>query len=181
MPATITGTLTIANPAGVTLNSALNTGKLTLTSGTLYTTSGNLLTINGTTPSDLVYTSGQIAGPLARRLPAGLAAGTTWLFPLGKALYRPLELVDPVTGSGTVTITAEVFNEATGGTPGATMVSLDNDRYWMATVSSGNEYFTRTAIRITEEGLTTNSGIARCDTKTGVYELASITAPVGIP
>jgi len=179
LPSSITGTFTINNPAGVTLSSPLQTGKFTLTSGTLTTTSTNLLTINGTAATDLTYSAGQVSGPMERTLPASLTAGTVYLFPLGKSAYRPLELVDPVTGGGTVIIRAEVFDAATGGTPGSTMMSLNNNRYWYVTATAGSANLTGTKLRITEEGLNSNSGLAKSATLAGTFDLVSILAPSG--
>lgn len=179
LPSSITGTFTINNPAGVTLTSALQAGKFTLTSGTLTTTTTNLLTITGTAAGDLTYTAGQVSGPLERTLPASLATGTVYLFPLGKGAYRPLELVDPVTAGGTMVIRTEVFDAATGGTPGSTMMSLNGNRYWQATATAGGANLTSTRLRITEEGLTSNSGLAKSATLAGTYELVSVNPPSG--
>jgi hypothetical protein len=180
LPATITGMLTVANSSGITLGTPLSAGKLTLSAGTLQTSLTNIFTLTGTTPADLIYTAGQVNGPLQRTLPPSQASGTTWLFPLGKAGYRPLELVDPVTGSGSeILIRAEVFDVSTGGSPGPTMVSLSGNRYWLLSAESGGSNLTSLAVRITEEGLTTNSGIAKSEVKTGAYDLVSIAGPTG--
>lgn len=180
LPATITGMLTVANSSGITLGTPLSAGKLTLSAGTLFTSSTNIFTLTGTTPADLVYTAGQVNGPLQRRLPALLSSGTTWLFPLGKSAYRPLELVDPVTGAGSaVLIRGEVFDEGTGGTPGPSMVTLSGTRYWQLTAESGGSNLTSLAVRITEEGLTSNSGIAKSEVKNGIYDLVSLAGPSG--
>ncbi|NCA77361.1 MAG: hypothetical protein EOM90_13600 [Alphaproteobacteria bacterium] len=180
LPEAINGNLTIANSSGVTLGAPLSAGKLTLTAGTLFTSSTNILSLTGTNPADLVYTAGQVNGPIQRTLPSLQATGTTWLFPLGKAGYRPIEIVNPVTGSGSeVVIRAEVFDEGAGGTPGPSMVSISGTRYWQLTAESGGANLTGFAVRLTEEGLTTNSGIAKSEVKTGTYDLVSITGPAG--
>lgn len=180
LPASITGMLTINNLAGVTLNTALQTGKLTMTAGTLNTTAASLLTVTGTNASDLTYTSGQVNGPLARTLPASLVSGSSYLFPLGKSAYRPLELVNTVTNAGgPVVICAEVFDASSGGTAGTSMVNLNTNRYWNAEITSGAANFNSTALRLTENDLTNNSGIAKSSTQTGIYDLASRNGPAG--
>jgi hypothetical protein len=180
LPSSISGTLAINNSSGVLLNSALQAGKLNLLTGTLTTTVSNLLTITGTATTDLTHTAGQVNGPLARTLPASLVSGSTYLFPLGKSIFRPLELVNPITNpGGTVIIRSEVFDADCGGTAGGSMVSLNTDRYWTAEITSGAANFNSTAIRLTETGLTSNQGIAKSSTLTGTYELASITGPSG--
>ncbi len=178
LPSSITGTFTINNSSGVTLNSALNAGKLTLTAGALNTTATNLLTITGTAVSDVSYSSGQVNGPLQRTLPANRTTGTTYLFPLGKNTYRPLELVNPITNAGgTVLIKAEVFDADCGGTPGNNMNALNTNRYWTCGITSGSANFTSSTLRLTETGLTSNHGIGKSATQNGVYDLVSSTAP----
>ncbi|HPS61994.1 MAG TPA: BNR-repeat neuraminidase N-terminal domain-containing protein, partial [Bacteroidales bacterium] len=180
IPSSISGTLTINNAAGVTLTAALQTGKLVMTTGTLTTSSAGLLTVTGTAPGDISRSGGQVSGPMQLTLPGSLAAGTTYLFPLGKSAYRPFELVDPVTMAGSsVILKAEVFDANAGGTPGATMVTLNTDRYWESSITSGSGNFTGALYRVTETGLTSNSGLAKSSTKTGTYELASVQAPSG--
>jgi hypothetical protein len=180
LPSSITGELTINNSNGVSLNSALQAGKLNLVTGTLATTASNLLTITGTATTDLTFAAGQVNGPMARTLPANLVSGSTYVFPLGKSIYRPLELVNPVTNSeGSVLIKAEVFDASCGGTSGSSMNSLNTDRYWTTEITSGASNFTSTTIRLTETGLTVNHGIAKSTTLDGTYELTSVTGPSG--
>lgn len=180
MPSSISGEFTVNNNSGVTLNAALQSARLKMLSGALVTSSSHLLTITGVAATDITYTSGQVSGPLARTLPAGLAAGTAYLFPLGKTVYRPLELVNPVTGAGgTTVIRAEVFDSDCGGTPGSTMISLNTNRHWTADIVSGAGNFTSTEIRLTEDGLTSNHGIATSPSVAGTYDLASLTGPSG--
>lgn len=180
LPTSISGTLTISNPAGITFNSSLQAGKLNLVSGTSYTSSSNLLTITGPGTSDLTYTAGMVNGPLCRTIPSSLSSGTTFMFPMGKSTFLPLELVNPITISGSdVLIRAEVFDGATGGTPGTTMMTLDNDHYWDVSIVSGGTSFSSSQVRITKIGLNSNSGLARSAALTGVYDLVSINPPSG--
>ncbi len=180
LPSSITGTLTINNGSGVTLNAPLQAGKLTLTSGTLTTTATKMLTISGTAVADLTYTSGQVNGPLQRTLKVSQGTGSTFLFPLGKSSYRPLELVNPITNAGgTVVIKVEVFDAACGGTPGTDMNALNSDRYWVAEITAGSGNFTSTTVRLTETGLTVNSGLGKSATQTGSYDLVSSAIPSG--
>jgi len=180
IPSTRTlNSLVINNTNGVTLSGgALSTAAMTMTLGNLTTSSTNLLTVTGTTVAAITYTAGYINGPLARTLPAGLTGTFTYLFPLGKSAYKPLELVNPITtAGGTVVVQSEVFDANCGGTPGANMSALNTNRYWNASVTSTPSYFTSTTVRLTEAGLTSTNGMAKSATVNGTYDLVSSTVP----
>ncbi|MCX6303728.1 MAG: T9SS type A sorting domain-containing protein [Bacteroidetes bacterium] len=164
---------------GVTLSGGgLSTALLTMTVGNLATSAANLITVTGTATTAIAYTAGYINGPVARTLPASLLTGSTYLFPVGKSAYKPLELVNPTTGAGgTVVVQAEVYDANCGGTPGLNMSALNTDRYWNATVTSSPSYFTNTTVRLTEAGMTANNGMAKSATLTGAYDLVSSAAP----
>src|SRR5205085_10873877 len=101
--------------------------------GVLTTSSANLLTVAGTAAGTLLGGSGMayVNGPLARVLPANLVSGSTYVFPVGKSLYKPFELVNPTTGAGgTVTVQAEVFDANSGGSAGAGLDAINTNRYW---------------------------------------------------
>jgi hypothetical protein len=180
IPATITGALTINNATGVTLGAALNTGTLAFTTGKLTTSASNLLTVTGSTASSVTGGSvtNFVAGPLARTIPAALATGTTYAFPLGKSGYNLFELVNPVTAAGSpMVIQAEVFDADCGGTAGTNMSALNTNRYWSASFVSGGTNFTSTTVRLTESGMNSNTGMGKSLTQTGAYNLVSAAVP----
>ena len=111
-------------------------------------------------------------GPLVRSIYASLVAGSTYVFPIGKSVYTPYELVDPTTNAGgTVTINAEVFDASTGGTPGVGLSSLFTNRYWNATITNGGANFTNTTVRVTDPAVTLGGGnrLTQSNTLTGTY------------
>ena len=175
-------TLIIDNAGGVTLTSNTSCTVLNLTEGKLITGSTNLLTVSGTTPASIVGGSetNYVNGPLALTLPSSLAAGSVYNFPVGKGNYKPLALVDAVTtASGSVVISSEVFDENAGGTPGTGLTSLNTNRYWSAQIISGLTEFVSTKVRLTEDALTSSSGIGKSSTLTGSYDLVSSAEPTG--
>ncbi len=179
LPSTIGGSLTINNAAGITLGNPTSVSSLTLTSGNLTTTSANLLTISGTTAGSISRTAGYINGPIARTLPLSLASGSTYLFPVGKGSYNPFELVNPTTNSGgTVVISSEVFDANCGGTSGTNMSTLNTNRYWSPSITSGASNFTSTFLKLTDASLGSANAIAGSATQGGSYDLIGGTAAV---
>lgn len=173
------GSLTLSNSNGLTIaGGPLATGTLTfsaLSGGNINTTSANLLTVTGTTTGNIVRTlaTAYVNGPLALTLPVSLVTGSTYTFPIGKGTINPLALVNPTTGAtvgGTVTVQAEVFDAPTGGTAGTLMGTLNPNRYWAASITSGASNFTDTLIQLFD---TTNAldAIASSSTLTGAYNL----------
>lgn len=138
----VLGKLTINKTGGadVTLGAPLNVnGTLTLTSGILNCTSSNFVTVTATTAAsvNLGGLTSFVNGPLVRSLPAGLVAGSTYSFPVGKSAYNLFELISPTTTLAT-TIRVEVFDAAAGGTDGIAFSSLPNpDKHWQATILTG--------------------------------------------
>jgi hypothetical protein len=162
---------------GLVLSGPISTGTLTFQagSGNITTTNTNLLTVTGTTTGSIVRTSttAYVNGPLALTLPVSLLTGSTYTFPIGKGTLNPLALVNPTTGAtvgGTVTVRAEVFDAPTGGTAGTLMGTLNPNRYWAASITSGASNFTDTLIQLFD---TTNAldAIASSSTLTGAYNL----------
>ncbi len=173
--------ITTSNAFGVIVSGGnLATGTLTFSSSSLFNTSAsNVLTITGTTTGSV---SGQSAtayvnGPLVRTLPASLATGSTYLFPVGKGgFYKPFSLVNPITTAGsTVTVQAEMFNGATGGTPTGLIGTLNNTRYWAASILTNAGNLTSSQIRLTDTP-GTNDAIAASATQTGTYNIVSGTS-----
>ncbi|NVO20895.1 MAG: hypothetical protein HXX13_14440 [Bacteroidetes bacterium] len=133
--------LGINRAGGVTLDKALTvSGILTLSNGILTTSAANLLTLANTATTAISggSVSSFINGPVKWNLPSNLLAGTTYVFPIGKGVtYLPMSVVDPLTGAGAVTITAEAFAANCGGTAstaaGVALSSLSATEYWTLT------------------------------------------------
>ncbi|MCE1187559.1 MAG: hypothetical protein LWX56_00325, partial [Ignavibacteria bacterium] len=165
--------LTIANKNGVTLHAARTiAGVLNCSSGLLTTDNVKILTLSSTatsavgTSSDTSY----VNGPIERTLPASLASGNAYTFPVGKSAYTPFELVNPTTTSGgTVVIRAEVIDGDCGGSAGTNLSNLNTNRYWTASFTSGNGNFTNTKIKLTDAGLRPTTGIGQSSDVSGDY------------
>ena len=173
-PANLTVNNTAASPNNI-LNVPFNrtlgtTGVLSLTSGILNNT-GFAITIPNTITGSIVGGSSTsfIRGAVIRTLPASLAA-TTYNFPVGKAGYNPLDLVNATTNSGgTVSIRVETFDAGSGGTAGTLMESISTTRYWSASIINGAANFTGTQIKLTDTR-GAQDGIAASTTLTGTYD-----------
>ncbi len=104
-PSRLITSLTISNTFGLAITGGNVTlgrgGILTLTAGNITTSAGNLLILTNTATGAVSGGSATsyINGPLQRSLPASLASGSTYLFPIGKGSYNPLELVNPTTNA----------------------------------------------------------------------------------
>lgn len=144
-------------------------GTLTLTAGIITTTDTNLPTITATTTGSISggSASSYINGPISRTLPASLVSGSTYTFPVGKGGYNPFSLVDPLTGGTGPVIKAEVFDANSGGSVSGVLVSLNTNRYWSASVSSGN--FTNSSIQLTDASVGAANEIGKCTTVNGTY------------
>jgi CSLREA domain-containing protein len=168
------GSVVINNSStGVTLNSAINCQTLTLTNGKLTTSASNLLAVTNTTTGAVSAgsASSYVNGPLNRTLPASLASGSTYSFPVGKSGFNPFELVNPTTtAGGTVSFTAEEFDGNSTGAAGAGLLSLNTDRYWGASITSGSGNFTNTQVKLTNSSaLSGNNRIGKSATANGTY------------
>lgn len=147
--------LTVNRSTGITLSGPLSTDRLVLTSGKVNTTSTNLLTVTGTTTSSISVSSGYVNGPLAITLPASLSSGYIYQLPVGKSASNKIELYYPTTKtSGPVVIKGEVFDGKTNGICGNQIATLDSNRYWVLSITSGASNFNNSQIRITNPGLT---------------------------
>ncbi len=172
-------TLIINNASGTILDKPVKTGTLTLTSGALTTTATNLVTVIGITVASVVRTTGYVSGPMARTLPAGLTGTLTYMFPVGKGTYNPLEIVNPTTtAGGSLVIRAEVFDADAGGVSGTNMGLLNTNRYWTSSITSGIGNFTSTLIKLTDPSATSGSAIASSTSQGGVYDLVGGVSPV---
>jgi hypothetical protein len=142
--------LTINNSAGVSLSAATSvSGNVNLTSGILTTTSTYLLTVTNTSVSAITGASATsfINGPLKQNLPASLASGSTYTFPVGAGTsYLPFSLVNPTTGTGTPTATVQAFAGSCGGSYASGSLSLTE--YWTLT-TTGN--FTNSSVSLTRQ------------------------------
>lgn len=177
IPATRTiSAMTASNSNGITVSGgALSTGTLTFAAGTgnVTTNSTDLLTVTGTTTGSIVRTSTTafVNGPLAITLPASLAAGSTYLLPVGKSAINSFALVDATTNAGgTVTVQAEVFDADAAGTPGTNISSLSTTRYWAASITNGAANFTDALIQLNDVP-GTRDAIAGSSTVNGAYDL----------
>ena len=149
------------------------TGVLALTAGILDNT-GNTITVTNTAANSVTGGSATsfLKGAIERTLPLNLATGSTYLFPVGKSGYNPMSLINPLT-TGVVVIKSEVVDAATGGTPSALFASLNTNRYWATSFTSGETNFASdatTAIRLNDAPGTAD-GIAGSSTLTGTYSL----------
>jgi len=175
-------------PVSLTINNTFPTGMVTLpfnrtlagTTGVLNLTagildnSGNSLTISNTAANAVVGGSATsyVKGAIERTLPANLTSASTYVFPVGKSSYNPMDLINPGT-TGVVVIKAEVVDAATGGTPSALFESINTNRFWATAFTSGQVDFAAdatTAIRLNDAPGTAD-GIAGSATLSGVYDL----------
>jgi hypothetical protein len=129
LPGSISGTLTINNSSGVVLNSALTTdGGLALSNGLLATSAINVLTLGPTVSGPAGSATSYVNGPLAVAIPA--TGGISRNYAVGKdTFFRPLTL-SSLSLAAQSTVTAEVVNSPSGGTPVAPLSTLDPTRYW---------------------------------------------------
>ena len=150
-----------------------STGTLTLTAGILDNT-GYILSIPNTATTAITGASSAkyVKGAIARVIPANIiATGSTYSFPVGKGTYNPFELKNVLTGAnGTVTVQAEAFDAATGGTASGMIESLNTSRYWAASVTAGAENLTSTAI-VLNDTPGVNDVVAGSLTLNGAYDL----------
>ncbi len=177
LPATVaTGTLTINNSAGVTLNSALNIQNIVLTNGVLTTTATNLITATNTAVGGVTRTNGYINGPLVRKLPASLGSVSTYTWPLGKSEYTPFELINATTSAGTgIFINAEVFDLNCGGTSGTGIGTLNTNRYWESSIIAGTSTLSNTTVKITDASIVSTKALGQASAIDGAYNFIGAT------
>lgn len=146
--------LTVSGSGTKTLSGGTTTtvtGILTLTNGILSTNANNLLSVTNTATTAITGGSSTsfINGPVKWTLPASLATGSTYNFPVGNGTtYLPFALVNPTTGTGTVTAQVEAFASDPGGSVDATLDSKSATEYW-SLVTSGN--FTNSYVSLTRQ------------------------------
>lgn len=146
---------------------AANTVVTSIPSSTTFVVSAAPTTaLSGATVAGI---GGWVKGPLVLTLPASLATGSTYNFPVGKSGYNNFELVNPTTNAGgTVTVSAEAFDGNCGGTAGTLMGSINTSRYWAASITGGSANFTNTFVRLNDTR-GTQDAIAASSTLTGAY------------
>jgi hypothetical protein len=168
------GPLTVTGNAGAapdTIGLVLGGTAAAVAGGPLITSAANLLTVASTATGAVLGGSenSYVKGPIARTLPAALASGSTYLFPVGKSVYKGIELVNPTTiAGGTVTVRAEVFDADSGGTAGAGLDAINHDRYWSMQITAGAGNFTNSDVRVTELN-STNNALGQSATQGGAY------------
>ena len=167
----------VSNTTGVTLNAPLNATTLTLAAtaaGPVLNTTSGLMTIAGTTAANIVQTvaTNYIVGPLARTFPASLITGSVFNFPIGKTASQLFTMNNPTTSAaGTLVVTAEVFDMNSGGTAGAGINTLNNNRFWQLGITGIGNFTGVSSIAITESGMTNGSSvIGQASSQTGTYQ-----------
>ncbi|MCX6314316.1 MAG: fibronectin type III domain-containing protein [Sphingobacteriales bacterium] len=154
-------------------------GVLTLTAGIL-DNSSYVLTLSNTATAAVSggSTTSFVKGAIERSLPASWVSGTTYIFPVGKGTYNPLAMVNPTTNAGgAVTVKAEVFDANAGGTAGSNMGTLNTDRYWASSITSGAANFTNTFIQLNDISAISSTAIASSATLTGAYDIVGGVSP----
>ncbi len=134
-------TLRMNNAAGVTLNSPLETGKLSFNSaakGILTTTTANYLTIGNPSTTDALVvnapsSTGYVSGPVRRRTNEVAA----YLFPTGKGgVYHSAEII-PSTTTPSI-YRSEYFNTAYSDLSVAPpLLGVSNQEYWIMNIDAG--------------------------------------------
>ncbi|MDO9633755.1 MAG: hypothetical protein Q7J05_01765 [Paludibacter sp.] len=164
--------LTINKSGGeVTLSKAISVSNiLSLQSGIINTTGTNLLTVTNTSASAITGGSATayVNGPMVRNLPASFSSTASYSFPIGKSgNYYPFTLVNPVTGTGTITTRAEAFAADPGGSIDASLSAKSTTEYWSLT-TTGN--FTNAGISVARPAdIAPHNLIAGSATQAGVY------------
>lgn len=164
--------LTVNKISGeLTLSKAISvTNILSLQGGIVNTTASNLLTVTGTSVSAVTGGSATayVSGPLLRYLPASLSSGTSYNFPVGKSgSYYPFTLVNPLTGTNTITALVEANTGNPGGNTDASLSSKSTTEYWTLT-TTGN--FTNSSISIARPSdITPYNSVAGSPTQSGTY------------
>lgn len=168
--------LTINRANGVTLGAplSLNTsGVLTLTNGLLTTTSTNTLTLLNTAVGAVSGGSAAsyVNGPLTRTFPGNMTAAATYAFPVGKSAYQLFELINANTSAaGTVTLTVEAFDAATGGTNGLGIdLTAGVSKYWRTNFGGVGSFTNLGAVRLTDAGVNSTHVVGYSPTLTGPY------------
>ena len=166
--------LKINNAVGVILETPLNTTTLTLTTGNLTTSTTNILTVVGTADASIIGGSATsfINGPLARTLPALLASGSIYAFPIGKSAFNLYEMMNTTTNAAnTVIITAEVFDAIAGGTDGEGFNSFPNpNKYWKVEVTGSGILSAAGTIRLLAPNMNLSNNIIGCaSSQMGIY------------
>jgi len=178
LPAIASGlnNLIINRANGVTLGAplSLNTsGVLTLTNGLLTTTSTNTLTLLNTAVGAVSggSASSYVNGPLTRTFPGNMTAAATYTFPVGKSAYQLFELINANTSaSGTVTLTVEAFDAATGGTNGLGIdLSTGISKYWKTNFGGVGSFTNLGAVRLTDGTVNSTHVVGYSPTLTGTY------------
>lgn len=167
---TTPGKLTIDNPNGVTMHASRwmrgTNDALKLVNGILYipvndtiTTSNTVATITGGSATS--YVSGAIS--------RSTSTATNLNFPIGKGSYNPVT-ISPTT-SGTIFITAEVFDADAGGSGSLGIASLNTNRYWKITKTGAGTLTSINTPSITEYTLTAANHLCYSATTGGIYTM----------
>ena len=167
---TINNTGTSGNNTIILQQPITVTNVLTLTSGIVTTTSTNLLSVTNSATSSISGGSSTsfINGPLKWSLPASLASGSSYVFPVGvETNYYPLTLVNPTTGTTAPTVQIEAKATGSGGTFDGTLFSLSSTEYWTMTTTGS---FTNSSVSVSRPtAITPYDVIAGSTAANGTY------------
>ncbi len=145
-------------------------GILTMTNGIIdaITNASVVFTVSNTATTAVTggSTTSYIKGALTWTIPASLASGSTYVYPMGAAAYLPFSLVNPTTSTGVITVKIQAFSSNPAGSFDASLVSKSTTEYW-SLVSTGN--FTNSGVAIGRPSGITENVIARATTVAGVY------------
>ncbi|CAN5577889.1 hypothetical protein BH10BAC5_BH10BAC5_20120 [soil metagenome] len=177
---TVTTTTNLAVGMNVTVSAgvgtfAANTTVTSITNSTTFVVSGTPTTPLSGGASVVSGIGGWVNGPLQITLAASLTGLTSYTLPLGKAQFNGLDIVNVSTGATTPIIKGEVFDANAGGSSGTNMGALNSNRYWAATVTSGN--YTSSQIKAYDASIASNTGIASSSTLAGTYNIAGGNTP----
>jgi hypothetical protein len=172
IPANLTINNTSGTLTGVTLTQPTTiSGVLTLTNGLFTTTTTNLISLTNTATTAIQggSTTSFINGPVKQTLPVNLPSGSTYNYPVGASpTYLPFSLVNPTTGTGTITAQVQAFNVNSGGTPdGTTLCVISQTEYW-SLVPGGN--FANSSVSITRQtAIAPLNAVGNSTTSNGTY------------
>ncbi len=149
----ISGSLTLNNAKGLTLNKSVKVGSLIFTYGKINTLTNVLTVTNTATTSITGYSSSNfIIGNLARALPANSTNTGSWIYPIGTVsnaldtiLYNPFTIINPKTGT-TPYIKVSVMKGNFSGAPGTYLQTVNTDRRWSVVLDSGIFNYSRISV-----------------------------------
>ena len=149
--------LTISNSGGVALSSNVTVSNtLTMASGIL-TTTGYTLNLASTASTSGGSNSSYISGPATYTLPSSSSATATYTLPLGaSSTYMGFALVNPVTGTGTVSVTVQAYGSGSSGSVDGSLVSISGN-YW--SFSTSGNFTSASSVELIGSSIISNSSV----------------------